>query len=165
MLPLPTYDHVLQLPRSVRMIVPAEFADHNGHMNVRHYLALQDDAGFSYFTGFGFGDAYIAREHRGFFDLEQHLCYYAEVLVGQTVAIHTRVLGRSAKAVHVMSFMVNETTERVANTFEVTMAHVDLEARRTVPFEGATASALDRQIAADATVTWAAPVCGAMGVR
>ena len=164
-LPLPSYDQVSELPRSVEMEVPTEFVDHNGHMNVRHYLSVQDDAGFSYFTGIGFGDAYIAREHRGFFDLEQHLRYYAEVLVGQTIAIHTRLLGRSAKVVHVMSFMINTTTERLANTFELTMAHVDLDARKTIAFEGPTAVALDRQIAADAQVPWPAPVCGAMGPR
>lgn len=165
MLPLPTYDQILELPRAVEITVPTDFVDHNGHMNVRHYLGVQDDAGFTYFTGLGFGNAYIERERRGFFDLEQHLRYHAEVLVGQTIAVHPRLLARSSKVVHAMSFMVNVTTRRLANSFEVTMAHVDLDARRTIPLAGPTADALDSQIEADGKLSWPAPVCGALGVK
>lgn len=164
-LPLPTFDQVLELPRSAEILVPADYVDHNGHMNVRRYLAIQDDAGFSYFKKFGFGEAHIEQKHRGFFDLEHHLRYQAEVLVDQTIAVHPRLLARSAKVVHVMSFMVNVTTKLLANTFEVTMAHVDLDARRTTPFDSEMAQTIDRQIEYDRRVSWPAPVCGVMGIR
>lgn len=162
---LPSYDQILELPRSTALEVPEEFVDHNGHMNVRRYLGIQDDAGFSYFTKFGFGAEYVERQRRGFFDLEHHLRYHAEVMLGHQVAIHPRLLARSHKVVHVMAFMVNATTRRLANTFEVTMAHVDLEARRTIPFSESTALALDRQVEADDRLAWPAPTCGVMGVR
>lgn len=162
---LPSYEQVRALPCTMELTVPTSFGDHNGHMNVRNYLGLHDDAGFTYFTGFGFGDAYIERERRGFFDLEQHLRYHAEVLAGEIVAVHPRLLARSAKVVHLMSFLLNVTKRQIANTFEVTMAHIDLEARRTTPFEGPTADELDRQIHVDNRLTWRAPTCGSLGVR
>lgn len=162
---LPTYEQVRALPCAMEITVPDSFGDHNGHMNVRNYLGLHDDAGFRYVTGLGFGDAYIKRERRGFFDLEQHLRYHTEVLVGDRVAVHPRLLARSEKVVHVMSFLLNVTNRQLANTFEVAMAHVDLEARRTTPFRGPTAAELDRRLQADARLGWHAPTCGSIGVR
>ena len=161
----PSYAQVRELPAALEQTVPEEYCDANGHMNVRSYLGLHDDSSWRYFGGMGFGEAYIRHERRSFFDLEQHLRYFDEVLVGETVSLHWRLLERSVKVVHAMSFMVNVTREKLANTFEVTTAHIDLDARRTTPFEGPTAHALDRQIAIDSRLRWDAPVCGALGVR
>jgi hypothetical protein len=39
----PTYDNALALPGAHARVVPAEFGDGNGHLNVRHYLGIFDD--------------------------------------------------------------------------------------------------------------------------
>lgn len=164
-LPLPTYDQVRELPVSLERVIPEEYGDANGHVNVRNYLGLHDDASWAYFGGMGFGEQYIEHERNTFFDLEQHLRYYNEVLVGETVSVHWRLLARSAKVVHAMSFLVNVHRELVANTFEVITAHIDLDTRRTTPLGGPTAEALDRQIAIYDKLSWPAPTCGTLGVR
>lgn len=51
--------------------------------------------------------------------------------MGDTVTVHVRLLGRSSKVVHGISFLLDSTRERLSNTFEFASVHVDLDARRT----------------------------------
>ena len=162
---VPTYEKVRELPTALEQLVPEEYCDANGHMNVRSHLGLHDDASWVYFGWMGFGERYIEHERRSFFDLEHHLRYFDEVLAGDAVSVHWRLMARSTKLVHAMSFLVDVTRERVANTLEVMSAHVDLDTRRTTPFDGPTADALDRQIEIDDKLSWPAPLCGALSLR
>ncbi len=38
-------EKITALPAVYRMIIPAEYLDENGHMNIRWYLHIYDDAG------------------------------------------------------------------------------------------------------------------------
>lgn len=162
---LPTYAEVRALPLALTRQVPPTYGDLNGHMNVRHYLGLHDDASWAFMAGLGLGAEYVEREQRTFFDIEQHLRYYDELLVGETVYVHARLLGRTNKVVHLMSFLLNGTREVVANTFEVLSVHVDLTQRRSVAFDPDTMAALDRVVRAHAGLRWPAPVSGALRLR
>jgi acyl-CoA thioester hydrolase len=161
----PTCAQVRELPIALRVQVPERYADANGHMNVRRYLGLHDSASWAFLGGLGLGEDYIAAERRSFFDLEHHLRYLDEVLVDDEVTVHLRLLARSEKLLHGMGFLVNSTRERLANTFEFTAAHIDLQVRRTVAFGDTAAQKLDDQIAQHAALEWEAPTCGALGFR
>ena len=164
--PRPTYEQVRELPVVLQRTVPPDFGgDANEHMNVRNYLGIHDDATRKYFAGFGFDDTSINEPRRNFFDLEHHLRYHDEVLVGDVIAVHSRLLARSAKVLHVMSFLVNVTRQQMSNTLELTTAYVDLEHRRMIPLEDPTATLIDRQLARDQELSWEAPTCGSLGVR
>lgn len=162
---LPTYAQARALPLALTRQVPPAYGDLNGHMNVRHYLGLHDDASWAFLGGLGLGADYVERERRTFFDVEQHLRYHDELLVGETVHVHARLLGRTNKVVHLMSYLLNGTREVVANTFEVLSVHVDLVQRRSVAFDPDTAAALDRVVRAHAELRWPAPVSGALRLR
>ncbi|MCE1179483.1 thioesterase family protein [Actinomycetota bacterium] len=158
-------DDVRMLPGHEPVVIPPEFGDANGHMNVRHYLALHDESGWPYFERLGFGTAYAADRRRGLFALEHHLTYLREVHIGDSVRIHTRLLERGRKTLHVMRYLVNDTRDQVANTLEIMTCHVDLETRRTVAFTDDEMTLVDAQIAADQALPWPAVTCGAMAVR
>jgi acyl-CoA thioester hydrolase len=145
--------------------VPESFADANGHMNVTGYEAFHDAAGWNYLAVLGYGQTYIDTRQMSFFDIEHHVRYLNELLVGDTLAIHCRLLGRSAKIIHFMSFLLDIKRACVSNTLEVTAAHVDLGSRRTVPLVPGVTRALDAQMSIDRALDWTPPVCGAMGVR
>ena len=88
------------LPLYHRATIPNNYLDPMGHMNVRWYIALFDDAIFGFLTSFGMDYNYFAQEKSGFFALQQFIQYKAEVHAGETVAIRIRMLGRSAKRLH-----------------------------------------------------------------
>ncbi len=163
---LPTYDQVVRLPREFGpLIVPPEFEDANGHMNIRHYLDLGAEAIDIAFRRIGFTDEYRAIRRQGFFTAEHHLKYYAEVHVGHRVSAYFRIVERSDKIIHGMTFLVDDTTETLANTLEVIAPHVDLTTRRVAPFASDIADAVDREIATTDQADWSIPVCGVMGIR
>jgi acyl-CoA thioester hydrolase len=159
----PTLEQTRQLPRLLEMVIPPEYEDLNGHMNIQHYLGLYDKASMPFMALLGVDETYFTVQRKGIFDLEHHLHYLAEVHIGDTVTLYGRLLARTAKRFHGMWFMVNETRQQLANTFEFVSTHTDLEARRTAPFTDELAANLDAMLAEHSTLDWKAPVCGVMG--
>lgn len=145
-----------------RQVIPPEYQDENGHMNMRWYLAVFDDAGYPLAAQFGLTDEFHQQNGSGGFDLEHHLHFLNEVMVGDTVAVYARVVARSAKRVHYLLFMVNETRDKLAAIFECVNSFADLTQRRTAPYPDAIAARIDAVIAQHAALDWDAPVCGVM---
>jgi acyl-CoA thioester hydrolase len=157
---MPTTDQIAQLPLLHRATIPTDYLDAMGHMNVRWYLALFDQASWRFFESFGMDAEYYQTQQAGGFALKHFIHYLAEVRAGETVAIHARMLGRSAKRIHFMLFMVNETTNTLAATLEGLGSHADMRIRRTSPYPPDLAARLDVMVAEHATLDWDAPVCG-----
>jgi len=155
-----TRDQISQLSCFHRAIIPEEYLDVMGHMNIRYYMGLFDAAAWRFFASFGMDEAYYKSTDGGAFALEQHIRYLAEVHVGETVAIYTRVNGRSAKRIHFIHFMINETTGKLAATLEAVGSHANTANRRTSPFPDEIADAIDAIIAHHEQLDWAAPLCG-----
>lgn len=160
---MPTVDQVQALPMLLREVIPPEYEDMNGHMNIQHYLGLYDKAGMPFFRQFGLDERYFSVDRKGIFDLEHHLFYLAEIHVGDTVAVHSQLIARTEKRLHGIWFIVNETRNQLSNTFEYVTSHADLEARRTTPFSEELAIRFDAVIAEQSNLDWDAPVCGVMG--
>ena len=146
------------------LVMPPEYEDHNGHVNVRHYYDLHMRAADVAFTPWGIDEGYLERTGRSVFSVEHHISYLSEVLVGHRASLYVRLFARSAKVVHGMSILVDDTSGLVANTVEFVEAHVDLTTRRASPFPDAVGAALDRTIADHEALTWSLPMAGSMGV-
>jgi acyl-CoA thioester hydrolase len=157
-------DQLAPLPVIYRATVPPDYQDRNGHMNVRWYLSLFDDAGDALYPPFGLPNERYAATGAGGFDLEHHLWYVAEVFVGDTVAFRARLLARGPKRLHYLLFMVNETRGLLASIFECVHTYSDLTTRRTAPFPSDVAARIDALIAAQPALDWTLPTCGSMGV-
>lgn len=161
---LPTAEQLDQLPAELTLVVPPEFEDANGHMNIAHYFDLQTRAVTGLFERIGYvlGD----RGRRvGPFTLEQHLRYHHEVLVGHEVSVHLRLVDRTEKLLHGMAFLLDRTQGRVANTFEVMVGNVDLGTRRLTPFTASAVAAVDRELDAHRRLGWAVPRFPPTGLR
>lgn len=91
--------------------------------------------------------------------------YYGELRLGERFTVHTRLLERSDRALHAMSFVVDQGKGTLACTQETSLVHVSTEARKAVDFTADIAAGLDELIDAGNALGWAAPVCGAMGLR
>ena len=164
-IPLPTYDQVLELPSSFDISVPTDYIDTNGHMNIGRYLEVGG-------TGLwrrcqrelGMPEGYIEARGLSTFTAEHHLTYHSEMLEGEVLSVHVRLVARSDKVLHALSLIVNQTQRRLACTVEATLVHMDMTARRPAAFPDDVAALIDVALKAD-DVEWPAPVCGAMGVR
>jgi len=155
-------DDITALGSAYRLVIPREYEDENGHMNMRWYLAIFDDAGYPLAASLGLTPEFHAQHGTGGFDLEHHIHYLSEVMAGDAVAVYTRLLDRSAKRIHYMMFMVNETRGALAAIFECVNSFADLRARRTAPYPDEIAGRIDALLATHRQLKWEAPVCGVM---
>jgi len=155
----PSLEQIQQLPVSHRQAIPPEYLDTMNHMNVRWYMALFDTASWKFFAAFGMDADYYAQGFGGF-ALKHFIQYLAEVRLGETVAIHSRILERSTKRIHFMLFMVNETTGKLAATLEALGSNADMRERRTAPYPDDLAVRIDGILAQHQQLDWDAPVCG-----
>ena len=83
-------------------------------------------------------------------------------MVGDTIAVYTRLLDRSAKRIHYMMFMVNETRGTLASIFECVNSFADLTVRRTAPYPDEISQRIDAVLAEHSQLPWDAPECGVM---
>lgn len=159
---MPTVEQVIALPSLMEKVIPPEWQDLNGHVNVRHYLELYDAASWPMLAAIGLDETAFLDRRQGLFDLEHHLWYLDELHVGDTVTVHWRFVARTVKRFHGVMFVVNRTRQRLASTFEYVSSGADLDARRTAPLPAEFAAQLDRLITEHARLAWPAPVCGVM---
>lgn len=160
--PIITLEQVETLPLVYQTIIPESYRDIMGHMNVRWYVSLFDEAGYPLFDLFGITQAYYQDQQNGTFDLEHHIRYLAEVLIGDSVQIRARVIGHSPKRVHYMLFMVNQTRQVVSATSEIVNTHTNLQTRRTSPYPPEISAKISALVTAHQQLAWDAPVCGTM---
>ncbi|MDR7087995.1 acyl-CoA thioester hydrolase [Aeromicrobium panaciterrae] len=162
---LPTYEQIVQLPALFDRTVPDEFIDENGHMNIGDYFRICSHALWKATITAGLGEEYIEKHEKSMFTVEQHMRYYGELRLGQHFTVHTRLLERSSRVLHGMSFVVDQENRTLACTQEATLVHVSTASRSSVDLPLAIGEALDLQIDAGDALGWDAPVCGAMGLR
>lgn len=153
---------LLPLPVTHQAAVLEEYRDEMDHMNVMWYTYLFAEATRQMFIDLGLTTEYFTSHSAGSFMLECHTRYVAEVLVGDNLAVRTRILGRTAKRLHAMHFMIRTDDHRLAATLEIICAHVDMATRRTSPFHETVANSIDAVLAEHSGLNWQAPVCGVM---
>ncbi len=157
---LPSYDETLSLPTGNPTTVTADLCDENGHLNVRHYLGIYDDGEWTVFGSAGLGDEHAALGHGGIFALEQHVTYRREVLLDQQVTVRLRLLERTDRMLHLVSYLTNDTLREVAGSLEGLYGYVDFDARRLSAFPEAGASALDVHVAEARRLPWQPELAG-----
>jgi len=145
--------------------VEPEWIDSMGHMNVMWYTHVFSRANLGFLTSIGMDLQRIQEQQRGVFALESHLRYYAEALVGHVWHIHTRVIARSARCIHLMHFMAIDDAGRLTATCEHIMAYADTSARRTAVLPAVWADRIDALAHRHGRLAWQPPLCGSMGVR
>jgi acyl-CoA thioester hydrolase len=150
------------LPVTHRSVIPDSYIDVMGHMNVMWYTYLFGKATVALWHQVGLDRDYFESKRGGTFAIKQLVTYLAEVRIGEEVVIRSRVLGRSAKRLHIMHFMTKGDPPVLTTTNEFLCAHVDLNTRRSSPFPEPIAAVIDRLVAEHAALGWEPPVCGVM---
>lgn len=162
---LPTFDQVSALPAIGSGQVEESFIDENGHMNIGDYFRLTSHSLWDDTRDAGVGNDYIDARGLSLFTVEQHIRYLGEMRLGDRFTVHNRFLARTGKAVHAMSFLLDQEKSRLACTMEVTWVHVDMATRRAVDLPDDIAAGLDVLVTRGSSIGWPAPVTGVMGAR
>jgi acyl-CoA thioester hydrolase len=111
-----------------------EWIDANGHLNLAYYVVLFDYATDALFDALGIGLRYKEATNHGTFAVETHNLYERELLVGERVRIATQILGTDSKRLHFAHEMFSLASGERAAAQELMYLHIDLVARRVVPW-------------------------------
>ncbi|MGQ0636074.1 MAG: thioesterase family protein [Planctomycetaceae bacterium] len=134
------------LPVTHQTVIPDDYRDGMGHMNVMWYTHLFGRAMGGVFRLVGLDRDYFEQNQAGVFALKQLFSYRVEVHAGDEITIRSRLLGRSERRMHIMQFMF-KADNVLAATAETVSAHIDMRIRRTSPFPPQIAEAIDRLVA------------------
>lgn len=145
------------------MEVLPEWIDFNGHMNMAFYAQLFEQGCTHGFAALGFGAAY---RDQGFTTMaaDFRIRYLRELHLGDPVRCSFRIVKVGTKAFHYCQELIH-TDGWVAATAEAVNLHVDIKARKVVPYTAARRNALESMAAEHAQ--WPLPdwVGLALGVR
>jgi acyl-CoA thioester hydrolase len=162
---LPSCHQVLELPVLLEGEVTPDFIDVNGHMNIRHYLDAGAQGADVMCRQIGIDDAYRAERRLGVFTAEHHIRYFTEMHEGGKFSVHTAYVERSAKAGHLLSFVLDRDAEVLSCTVEIILVGVGMDTRRPADFPPDVAARMDELIHASGQLDWPLPLSGAMGIR
>jgi acyl-CoA thioester hydrolase len=103
-------------------------------MNLAYYTVLFDYATDALFDALGIGGQYKDSTNNGTFVVETHNLYERELLLGDRVRVRTQIIATDSKRLHLAHEMFMIANGRRNATQELMYLHIDLSARRVVPF-------------------------------
>jgi len=114
---------------TLRTYVQPWHCDEMGHMNVRHYLGMFDDAGFVLLAMIG----HVTDESYGWADVQHRLRYLEETPQGTAVVVTSELVKLGTKSVTLLHRMTDAVSGRVQAEAETVTVYFDLKARKAAP--------------------------------
>ncbi len=127
-----------------RSVVPAEWIDHNRHLNMGYYLVVFDLATDEFLRWVGLDETHRRARRVTTFCLEAHVTYHREVRAGDPLRFTTRLLAHDAKRLHFFHEMYHATAGYLAATNELMSLHVSQDTRRGAAMAGEVLARLAR---------------------
>ena len=112
-------------------VVPPEWIDYNGHMNIAYYVLAFDHATDALVDYLGMGEDYRKQTQCSTFVLETHVNFQRELVVGDPMRITTQLLGFDSKRIHYFHRLYHAEKNLLAATTELIAIHVELVQRRS----------------------------------
>ena len=110
--------------------------DHMGHLNVMHYVGKFDEATWQLLAAVGLTPAAMKAAGTGMVAVEQTINYRRELLAGDVVSVHSRLLEVREKSVRFTHEMRNDASGEVAATTLLVGVHIDQTHRKSCPMPG-----------------------------
>lgn len=118
---------------SCRGVVYPWHCDHMGHMNVMWYTGRFDEATWALFAQLGLTPAALRDGGRGMVAVDQHTQYNSELLAGDLLSVHTRVLAVGNKSIRLRHEMRREPEGSLAAVCTLVGVHIDSHLRQSLP--------------------------------
>ena len=111
-------------------VVPPEWIDINGHMNVAYYVLAFDKAVDDLWSRLGITEEYIRSGAGTTFAVECHVTYQRELREGDPYRVTSQILAYDEKRIHQFQRMYHAKENFLAATAEWMNLHIDLGTRR-----------------------------------
>ncbi|WP_240789448.1 acyl-CoA thioesterase [Pseudooceanicola onchidii] len=135
---------------SEEMEILPEWIDFNGHLNMAYYGVLFDIGCNHGFNAIGFGADYRRDHGMTSMTADFRIRYLRELLLGDRVRCSFRIVKVGTRAFHYCQELIHS-DGWVAATAETVNLHVDMEARKVVPYTDKLRNALEKMAAEQAS--------------
>jgi acyl-CoA thioester hydrolase len=132
------------------MQVDSAWIDYNGHLNMAYYNVLFDRAVDEVYELLGCGLAYLKESRHSCFTAEVHVRYLRELHAGDPVRVTFQLIDCDNKRLHYFEELHHAEQGWLSATSENMALHVDMTAKKSVPFPQNIAARLARMKAAHA---------------
>ena len=132
------------------MRVEPQWIDYNGHLNMAYYNVLFDRAVDEAYELIGIGLDYLKTQGHSTFTAEAHVRYLRELKEGDPVRVTFQLLDYDAKRIHYFEELKHAGEGWLSATSENMTLHVDMAAKKVVPFPEGVLRTLERMKAAHA---------------
>jgi acyl-CoA thioester hydrolase len=112
-------------------VVPSEWIDYNGHMNVAYYVLAFDRATDAFMDFLGMGPDYRQQANCSAFVVETHVNYHRELTSGDPLCVTTQLLGFDSKRIHYFQRLYQAEKRFLSANSELMVIHVDLAERHS----------------------------------
>jgi acyl-CoA thioester hydrolase len=129
----PTPLFAAPLVSSVMRVEP-QWIDYTGHLNMAYYNVLFDRAVDEAYELIGIGLDYLKRHNHSTFTAEAHVRYLRELKDGDPVRVTFQLLDYDVKRIHYFEQLLHAEEGWLSATSENMTFHVDMEAKKVVPF-------------------------------
>jgi acyl-CoA thioester hydrolase len=132
------------------MRVEKGWIDYNGHLNMAYYNVLFDRCVDEAYELLGIGLDYLNSRNHSTFTAEAHLRYLREIHEDDPVRVTFQLLDFDSKRVHYFQQLFHATEGWMSATSENLTLHVDMTAKKVVPFPETVMRTLGRMKASHA---------------
>jgi acyl-CoA thioester hydrolase len=116
------------------MPVEPQWIDYNGHLNMAYYNVLFDRAVDEVYELLGVGPSYLKRSGCTTMTAEIHVRYLREIHDGAPTRVRFRLLDFDEKRMYYFEELLHATEGWVSATSENMTLHVDMAAKKVVPW-------------------------------
>ncbi|WP_367179594.1 acyl-CoA thioesterase [uncultured Litoreibacter sp.] len=131
---------------SYQSLVYPDQIDHNGHMNVQHYVGMFDKASWNYLAAFGFTPKYFSVQSKGFVARTQTVTYHSEVMAGEIVTITTECNSVGKTSIGLSHKMFGIGRDYIAAEMKLHIVQIDTKSRKGAPLPLDKVKAMKRAI-------------------
>jgi len=114
-------------------VVHPWLCDSMGHLNVRHYVGMFDDANTQFLASIGWDADSIGSTTRGWVDARGEIDYLAEAVAGSLVEICSELAAVGKKSLTVESEMRGRASGELHARMRSILVHFDLGTRKAIP--------------------------------
>jgi acyl-CoA thioester hydrolase len=158
-------EQALKLPCTHQQVIPPDYMDLNGHMNVMYYTHVGNMALHNFFDSMGLHKQLFQPGLRGMFALRQVISYVNELREGEEIELHSGLVDYDHKRIHFMHYIVSLTNNRVAAYDERLAMYIDMSVRRSTTFEPEILEQLEPLKLSQQAAGWKPQLSGAIQLR
>jgi acyl-CoA thioester hydrolase len=156
-------EQALTLPRYSTMIIPPDYLDFNGHVNVMYYSMIGNIGTHNFWEELGLSNQ-LKRSGgtRSTFMLRQVLNYVNELQQEEEIAIHAGLYDFDPRKLHYFVYTISLTNQRLACVDERLEICIDMTTRRSTAFDPEVLAVCEEIKARHAALGWKPKPSGAI---